>query len=434
MTSVAVPPPSRAGSLRLQLTRHVGSLGGTVILTVLGTLSGIALARGLGVHDRGVFAAILLWPSVLLVLGDVGLTNAFVFFSAREPQTTPWLLRSGLKLAARQSLLMVPLAAGITWLALRASGVHDQLPGVLLAGAYIPAGLATLHVAGVMQGRLRFVAYYGVRGSMQAAMLVALLALAAFGALTVWTVVLGQLAALAVAMVVAIALARPGLRRGGDALEAGSIRAMVSYGARSFPGGLYPIEVLALDQVVVALFLGPSDLGLYVVAVTLTTVVRLVALAIGVIATPQLARTRPADRPARTRRFILLTAAAVVPLATLLLMVTPELLNVLFGGEFSAASDASRLLLMGSVGFALRRVLGDCLRGEGRAGRVSIVETASWPAAAFAIVLGSSHGIDGVAAGIAIVQLLTATALALVAWRGHASDVGNDRPDLLPMW
>lgn len=424
MTSV-VMPPSRAESLRGQLTRHVGSLGGTAILAVLGTLSGIVLARGLGVHDRGVFAALLLWPTVLLVLGDVGLTNAFVFFAAREPTRTPWLLRSALKLAALQSLVMVPLAAGITWVVLLAGGVEDQLPGVLLAAAYMPAGLTTLHVAAVMQGRFRFMAYYSVRGSMQAAMLAALLALAAFGALTVWTVVLSQLAALVVAMVVAVAFASPGLRRGGDALEAGSVRAIISYGGRSFAGGLYPIEVLLLDQIVVALFLGPSDLGLYVVAVTLTTVVRLVALAIGLIATPHLARTPPANRPARTRRFVLLTAAAVVPLTTILFLITPELLKALFGSDFSAASAASRLLLVGSVGFALRRVLGDCLRGEGRAGRVSIVETASWPAAILGVLVGSSHGINGVAAGIAIVQLLTAASLTVVAWKSHASDLSN---------
>lgn len=426
MTAKAVAVQSRSRAQAATLTRHLGSLAGTGTLAVLGTLTGVLLARGLGVHDRGVFAAILLWPSVLLVLADVGVSNALVFFAAREPRTTPWLLRSGFKLAALQSLVGVPIAAGVTWLALGASGVHNQVPGVMLAAAFLPSGLLGLHVAAVMQGRLRLMAYYGVRASLQLATLVALLALALSGTLTLWTAVLGQIAALAVSALVSIVLAGSELQRDSETREVGRMRPLLSYGARSFAGGLYPIEVLMLDQIVVALFLGPSDLGLYVVAVTLTTIVRIVALAIGVIASPQLAQTSPAHRPAKTRRFLFLTAAIVVPLAAGLFLLTPELLRAFFGGEFAGATTASRLLLVGSVGFGMRRVLGDCLRGEARAGRVSIVETATWPAAALAILVGSSHGIDGVAAGIAILQLGSATALAIVAWRGHASDVQAD--------
>lgn len=418
--------PRAGGSVRSSLlsegSRHMGSIAGTVVVTLLGTTSGILLARGLGVEDRGAFAAILLWPTIILSLGDLGLANSFVFFSARRPESTPSLLRTTAKVSLAQSVYLLPMGVAAAWLGLRGTGVHELLPGLLVAAAFVPAGLLARYVAAVMQGRLRLFAYYSTRASLQGVLLVCLMVFTATGSLTVWTAALSQLAGLGAMTAISLALAWPGLRRSLRPAPEVATRDLLSYGIKSFPGGLYPIEVLLLDQLVIALFLGPRDLGLYVAAVTLITVVRLVALAIGLIATPVLARTPVRRQRATTMRFLLVTAALVMPLAAGLALAAPDLLGLLFGEEFSGAGRAAQFLVLGSVAFALRRVLGDCLRGRGEVGRMSLVEMASWPLAVVAIVVGARGGIEGVAAGIAITQFLTLAGLAVVSGRKAPHD------------
>ena len=56
---------------------------GSAALQGLGVLTGILLARGLGPTDRGAFAAMLLWPTLMVTLGSLGLISSFSYFTAR---------------------------------------------------------------------------------------------------------------------------------------------------------------------------------------------------------------------------------------------------------------------------------------------------------------------------------------------------------------
>src|SRR2546427_12260714 len=63
----------------------LGTAGTNFILAALGLLTGVLVARLLGPRGRGELTAIQTWPSVIATASMLGLPDALVYFSAREP-------------------------------------------------------------------------------------------------------------------------------------------------------------------------------------------------------------------------------------------------------------------------------------------------------------------------------------------------------------
>ncbi|MGA2149016.1 MAG: hypothetical protein ABSH49_29080 [Bryobacteraceae bacterium] len=86
------------GAAFLKLQGRLGGLGGTMscnlAIAVCGIICGVTLARSLGPIGRGEMAAALLWPGVLVLLGDLGLGFAFSFYAGTQPEEigTLWTL------------------------------------------------------------------------------------------------------------------------------------------------------------------------------------------------------------------------------------------------------------------------------------------------------------------------------------------------------
>ena len=58
--------------------------GSRAVWTLLGTISGVILARKLGPHDRGILALVLLLPSTVITLSKLGISQANVYFINRK--------------------------------------------------------------------------------------------------------------------------------------------------------------------------------------------------------------------------------------------------------------------------------------------------------------------------------------------------------------
>ena len=69
-----------AGSFRAQVLLTTGS---NIMLALLGVLTGALAARLLGPDGRGQLAAIQMWPNFLAIIGNLGLPDALVYYSAR---------------------------------------------------------------------------------------------------------------------------------------------------------------------------------------------------------------------------------------------------------------------------------------------------------------------------------------------------------------
>ena len=398
------------------------SIVGSAAIQGLGVVTGILLARGLGPEPRGAFAAMVLWPTLMVTVGDLGLIHSFSYFTARGRRSPKAMMALARRAAFLQSLYLLPLTLLVSWLGLRAAHAEPLAAGLVLAGFFIPGALLSRFVASVFQGELRMASFFAIRLSMDTVIAIVLLIALFANSVSVWTVAVAYICGLV--FMIAVSLILPYVRPPAADLAASSpdenafsTRAFVGYGLRALPGTLYPVEGLFLDQLLVGIFLGPHDLGLYVCAIAFTSLPRLLAFAVGVTAMPTVAKTAFDRQRAATWRFIALTTAIVVPVAGLLILLMPDLLPLVFGDEFARAVVPAQILVAGSAAFGVRQVIGQCLRGQGRPGTVSVVETAGWPFIVVAAAGGAAVSLTAVAIALLAVQTLTLVALATATSR-----------------
>lgn len=331
----------------------------------LSLLTGVLLARVLGPHDRGALAAVLLWPGMLATIGSLGVVDAIVFHAARSAATVAALAGTSVVIAVAQSALLVGIGASILPIVLSGYGEESVRAGLLLL-AYIPLNLLALYLMAILNGLHRFCWFQSLRLVTVGVTAAALVGLTLAGALTVTTAALAYLAAnlltcLAAAVLVHLACA------GRLAVSRSLGRELLAYGLRTHVGTCSSALNERLDQLAISVFLGPVQLGLYVVAVTLSSVATLVGSSASLIALPAVARLEPgAERTAAARRLVVLTTLGSAAVAIPGVVLAPKVISLCFGDEFRGAAPVARVLLVAAVLLAAGRVLGAVLKAVDR--------------------------------------------------------------------
>ncbi len=247
-------------SLSLHAGFHLLLTGATdVLLLVLATISGILIARLLGPVGRGEYAIALLWPSVLVAIGSLGLREALTYELATATSTRATLTGHALLLALGQSLLLILL--GFVLIPILTRG---QTPEVMRSALvylwFIPANLLTTYALGLLQGDLALSVFNAVRLSVNVVFLVVVLLLWALGRMTVWNLTLGFLIAnfAAALLAVIVVLARYSATW---KIDKTLTRRLFAYGIRNHAGSISLLLNQRMDQMLMAVLLLPCNSG-----------------------------------------------------------------------------------------------------------------------------------------------------------------------------
>jgi len=359
--------------------------GSNILLALLGVLTGALAARLLGPSGRGQLAAIQMWPNFLAVMGNLGLPEALVYFSARSRAECGRYVGSAVSL----NLLISVAVMAIGWVALPIL-LRAQAPEVVSAARWY---LLLLPVQAL------YLPHHGFRGLSDFTAWNAIRFLAVFGWLgllvfgsitghnTPGFLALAYLAVLAVLAIPMLALARrhiappyrPDPRQWGP---------MLRYGLPSVTSGVPRTLNLRLDQMLMAALLPVQTLGLYVVAVTWSNAVGPLPNALANVLFPQTASQR--DPNARHQVFatgIRLAVLSSVSVAVLVAIVTPWVIPLLFGAAFAGAVRPALVLVVAAAVDAVNMVLEEGLRGLGRPVRVLWAELAGLVVTALSLLL-----------------------------------------------
>lgn len=340
------------------------SLGVTFAIQGLTLVTGILLARELGPEGRGALAAVVLWPSLLAIIGSLGLSDALTFSAARREADRGALVGTAIGLALVQSAVLVGIGFVLEPIVLHR---YDQstITSAYLMLAFIPLSMAALCLMGALNGQGRMVDYHLLRGLVFLLTLLAVAAQAATDELTVRGGVLAYV--VANALTFGVAYVRAAQRRPPLRFERPLARRLLAFGVRSHASNVTVVLNARLDQLLVSLFLAPRLLGLYTVAATLSLAVSLVGASLAPVALA----TIPGESSLAVRRqracaltstTVILSVAIVVPL----LLILPQAIELAFGQPFRPAADAGRILLLAGAVMSLNRTLGGVLKGIGR--------------------------------------------------------------------
>jgi O-antigen/teichoic acid export membrane protein len=221
-------------------------------------------------------------------------------------------------------------------------------------------------------------------------------------------------------------LIRAGIRPGVQT-DAGLAKQMLSYGAKVHVGQVSGLANVNLDQVLMAAWLPPAYLGLYVVAVSSAGLSQMLSQAVQTVTMPGIAR-EASDTERGTilqsvfRRYWLLSLGIMLAMAVIL----PLLIPIIFGRAFSPAIWPAEVLLLASCFKGAEQVLGG---GAGASGNPWLGSKASL--VALVVTVGLLYallrriGIMGAAIATAAAYLAELTVVIYGLRRTHSISPGS---------
>jgi O-antigen/teichoic acid export membrane protein len=295
----------------------------------------------------------------------MGLIPGTLYFAALPGASQGRIVANAILLAASQGALGI-LAGFYAMPTL----LRSQPPAVIASGQLflfvIPVGLLSQYLVAILQARLTFAAVNALRLVIPAGYLAGLVLLHHLGSLTVHSIIVLQLwlnvAALLLVVSVFLYLGAPLEWRPDWQLAARMLR----YGLKVWLGDASQAINLRLDQALMAAWLSPPQLGLYVVAVSAAGLLEVLSLSWRMIAAPTIARESGASARVRALAGHFRSYWRVALLAALLLAAAlPILIPVVFGSAFSAGTGAAEILLVGTLCLSAKNVLAVGLQALG---------------------------------------------------------------------
>lgn len=325
------------------------------LLAFIGLGTGILTARLLGPDGRGELAAIQTWPMLLAAIASLGLPNALVYFSAREPDHAGRWLTTAIFIALITSIpftivgyLLIPLLLN-----------HQRTEVIDAARVYLLL-LPIQSVVGLLthplRGRNDFLTWNLLRIILPL-FWVSILLWCVLKSITdpilISRALLISIALLFFPMIYLVVKRIPGSFKFTQA----HIAPLLSFGLPLGLSSAPELLNLRLDQMLMAGLFGPRLLGLYVAAVSWSQVVAPVVSALEYVLLPRIAGASQQKQVEylaegiQVGLFITFMASAIAAITT------PFMIPLLFGGGFAEAVPAAVILCFAAGLFSINRIL-----------------------------------------------------------------------------
>jgi O-antigen/teichoic acid export membrane protein len=396
--------------------------GGVVTILAQGTkfvlqmLTIMLLARLLSAEDFGLQGMATILIGFLGLFGDGGLGAATVQrlqVTEEQISTLFWInLAMGAALAALTAVLAPALVAfygepRLYWIT------------VVLGVAFVFSGVAAQHRAMIMRD-MRFVTLAKIDVlclaiSSAVAVVMALLGCGYWALVAMWVVnsIVGA---------AGVWWADPWVP--GFPRRKCGVLSMLHFGWMSTCNNFIVFLAWNADNMLVGRFWGADALGLYGRACQLATMpVHQLNGAITGVAFSALSRIQgDADRLARSflRGFSLLVSLTI-PLTIICALFAEEIVSILLGAKWMEAAPIFRLLAPTGLVFALVNPLSWLVMSMGRVERAFMMTAATTPVVIVGIVLGLSHGPQGVALGYSSAMVLLV--IPITAWSKRGTNI-----------
>jgi O-antigen/teichoic acid export membrane protein len=333
-------------------------------IQLMNVATGTILARHLGPGSRGELAAVILWPTMLAALGSLGVAEALTYHLARASHPPGRLIRSGLGLCLIQSLVLVTIGFLVVPRVLAGYGPRI-ISLTCLYLLFVPLNLTTMCLMAALNGLRRYARYQWLRLFNIGVTVLGIAYLALTGQLTVRSVTLVYLLAWSLSAASAVQLLR---------LRFNSVRAdrvpygqLLSFGLKSHSGSISFVLNESLDKLLMSIVLAPANLGLYVVAVTLTSVTSLVGSSAAGVTLPLIASMEnDHGRGEKARHLVTVTLVVSIVVTIPFIVFLPVVVDIAFGPRFAGSVGPGRILLVATIFQSVNRVLTTVLRAIGR--------------------------------------------------------------------
>lgn len=341
-----------------------------VAVLAINMLTGIATARFMGPTGRGEQEAMGLWPQFLAYAFTFGLPSALIYRLRKTPEeaskifTASFLasLAAGM-LAVAFGYIMIPI-----WLRQHSEFV---VQGAIFLLWFTPLVMLDDVLASALRAKGDFTRYNSIRFLQPAVTLVALLVLGTLDLLTPFTACLCYLIPnlpISVWLAYRFWQLHPpiwtGLRP--------TFSSLTSYGFRSYGIDLLSVLSTQIDKALVVGLLSASSLGLYVVSLSLASMLGIFQGAAVTVLFPHASGLSVKDATELAGQAARLSLAITLVCAIILAVIGPWALEFLYGPEFRGGAHLMRLLILVSVIEGTASVLAQAFMATDRPGIITI--------------------------------------------------------------
>lgn len=316
----------------------------SMLILVVNMLTGVLTARYLGPTGRGEQTAMVNWSQFLAFSFSVGLPSALIYNAKKNPQDEGVLYRISLLLATAFGL--IAMTAGIVLIPLWLQSFSDSV--VLFSQiSMIVCPLITISLVNnaALQMRGDYKRYNLLR------YMVPLLTLLLIGLLVLTDMMTPYTTAAAYLLpsvplygYMTFSLLRTYKVKIRDAY--GNFKRLITYGLGSYGNDLLGNFSYYIDQIIIAGLLKPADLGLYVVAVSLSRMVNVFSTSVSVVLFPKASGLGKEEAISLAFRAFRISTTFSLLAALALMVIAPFVIPILYGPEFNTALSVFRLLLL----------------------------------------------------------------------------------------
>ncbi len=353
-------PQLVGGSL---VSHAVITTGGLLAIQMLNLISGVLLARALGPSERGILAAVVLWPWIVVSLISFSLHEAIAYRVSRggtsDGQTVGVALALAVIVASLTTLacLFIEPRVFAKW-GREADAVWRWY---LLA---VPFMSAWQILIAIIVGQLRSSAFMLVRLMHPIMVLVVLVGVIAAPARSLQLFALPYVAANVLALMLVVAMlvgrvSRPAIPKGSALAET------LRYAAKCHVVNILSFSNDNAAPTALSLVGSSASLGLFTIASSVASPLAVIATTASLVVLPGMARKRVDERRAAAEQAIRLAVLAVSASAIALVPIVPLAIPYLFGHAFAPAVPYAMLMVVAAALLAVARVMETLLKSVG---------------------------------------------------------------------
>jgi O-antigen/teichoic acid export membrane protein len=384
--------------------------GGLLAIQTLGLISGVILARALGPSDRGILAAAVLWPSIVVSLISFSLHEAIAYRVSRgraaDGQTVGVAVALAVIVAALTTLACLVIEPRV--FAKFGREADTVWRWYLLA---VPFMSAWQILIAIIVGQLRSSAFMTVRLMHPIMVLVVLAGVIAAPVRSLQLFALPYVIANVLALVLVVAMLVGHISP--PAIPKGSVLAeTLRYAAKCHLVNILSFSTDNAASTALSLVGSSASLGLFTIASSVTAPLGVVATTASLVVLPGMARKRVDERRAAAEQAIRLAVLAVSVTAIALIPVVPFAIPYFFGHAFAPAVPFAMLMVVAAAVLAVARVMETLLKSVGLPLRGMWAELSAVLVVAGTLWLASGYG---ALASAALAVSLGAVAALIVA-------------------
>jgi O-antigen/teichoic acid export membrane protein len=385
----------------------IQNLGANLLIILLGLVGSIILARWLGPSQRGIFAAIILIPTILQYFVNFGFSSATIYFTAQPNSNKNTIWSNLIMVGFVQSIIGLTIGSLIINYYLRKYGLGIVNLGHLYLFT-VPLGLFGMYATYILQGASHFKVTNFLKCIVPLGYCSGIIWLKLQQILSIENLVYVQLSIQSLYLIIALFfLYSILLKQFKFKIEYNFLRQMSNFSLKVWFGDISQLANSRIDQFLIGGILSSRDLGIYTVAISVARFTSVFADAVRTIMLPSVtSKNLFQEQVFEMLNFFKKYWFFSIIFHLIFALSLPILIPFVFGNAYSEAVIICQILVVGSLFINAKTVLGGGIMGMGFPEIMSYVEVVGMIISLiFSILMIKFYGLTGVSIAISFASI-----------------------------